>query len=116
MASYDSSDSERAFTPFGDRGSTSPCSCSSGTLDLAPPGRGTSQDVAIVGFSFEFPGANSEEGFWELLTQGKCAATPFPPDRLNYSRFQEKVSKTSRRPFLQYRLTRLRFERQEPAL
>ncbi|KAK3302901.1 putative polyketide synthase [Chaetomium strumarium] len=86
-----SSDSGSPFTPFEYRGDSSPSLYSSPSPRLAPAGRDTSQDIAIIGFSFEFPGANSEDAFWDLLTQGQCAATPFPPDRFHYSRFQEKI-------------------------
>ncbi|KAF2150161.1 reducing type I polyketide synthase [Myriangium duriaei CBS 260.36] len=42
--------------------------------------------IAIVGFAMKFPGdANSIEGFWDMLIQGRCASTNFPQDRLNVS-------------------------------
>ncbi|KAK4236508.1 lovastatin diketide synthase LovF [Achaetomium macrosporum] len=93
MAPYytSSSDSESPSTRFESRSDSSPSLCSSPSPRLAPAGGDTSQDIAIIGFSFEFPGANSEDAFWDLLTQGQCAATTFPPDRFHYSRFQEKI-------------------------
>ncbi|PHH79873.1 hypothetical protein CDD82_2127 [Ophiocordyceps australis] len=40
--------------------------------------------VAVIGLAFEFPqGATSDEAFWKMLCQGRCASTEFPPDRLN---------------------------------
>lgn len=40
--------------------------------------------LAIVGLSFKFPeDAVSSESFWDMLLEGRCASTDFPPDRLN---------------------------------
>lgn len=50
-------------------------------------GRDTSQDIAIIGFSFLFPDANSEDSLWEVVVSGKCAATEFPSDRLTATRY-----------------------------
>lgn len=46
-----------------------------------------SSDIAIVGFSFDFPGASTVESFWELLLSGKQVATEFPPERLCRDKF-----------------------------
>ncbi|KAL2201453.1 putative polyketide synthase [Corynascus similis CBS 632.67] len=103
MGPYYTSDSESAGTPFesgGDSSPSAPSRCSSpSTPSLGSVDRDRSQDIAIVGFSFDFPGANSEDAFWELLTKGKCAAAPFPPDRFHSSRFQEKI-RTQRASFV----------------
>lgn len=46
-------------------------------IDALPP-------LAIVGLSLKFPqDAVSPESFWDMIVQGRCAATEFPPDRLN---------------------------------
>ncbi|RDW89980.1 type I polyketide synthase [Aspergillus mulundensis] len=40
--------------------------------------------LAIVGLSFKFPGDGVDaESFWDMIVKGRCAATEFPPDRLN---------------------------------
>ncbi|KAF2190022.1 reducing type I polyketide synthase [Zopfia rhizophila CBS 207.26] len=42
--------------------------------------------IAIVGMSFKFPGGtDTEESFWKMLVEGRCAATEFPEDRLSAS-------------------------------
>ncbi len=44
--------------------------------------------IAVVGLAFEFPqGATSEDGFWEMLCQGRSASTDFPQDRLAVDAF-----------------------------
>ena len=44
------------------------------------------EPIAVVGFSFKFPQeATSTEDFWQMLMQGRCAATEFPDDRLGLS-------------------------------
>lgn len=41
-------------------------------------------DIAIVGFSGEFPGANSSEELWQLLLDEECAIEPIPENRWNW--------------------------------
>ena len=44
--------------------------------------------VAIVGFSLKLPqDAVSADAFWTMLTEGRCASTEFPADRLNIDGF-----------------------------
>ncbi|MCB2360149.1 SDR family NAD(P)-dependent oxidoreductase [Clostridium estertheticum] len=43
-----------------------------------------SNDIAVVGISCRFPGANTIEEYWELLSQGKSAIGPISPDRWGY--------------------------------
>ncbi|KAI1490502.1 putative polyketide synthase [Biscogniauxia mediterranea] len=50
-------------------------------------GKDISQDIAIVGFSFLFPGADSPDSLWELISSGKCMATEFPKSRISTSRY-----------------------------
>ncbi|KAI9040232.1 putative polyketide synthase [Aspergillus affinis] len=46
------------------------------------------QDLAIVGFAFEFPEeATSSERFWQMICEGRCASADFPEDRLNIDNF-----------------------------
>ncbi|KAL9618085.1 MAG: hypothetical protein Q9160_007155 [Pyrenula sp. 1 TL-2023] len=40
-------------------------------------------DIAIIGFSLDFPLASSQDEFWELVVSGRCAAREFPRDRIN---------------------------------
>lgn len=41
--------------------------------------------IAIIGFSIDFPQADTAEKFWHLLANGRSAAREFPPERLNHS-------------------------------
>ena len=44
------------------------------------------ESIAVIGFSFVFPeDATSEETFWSMLMEAKCASKPWPDDRLNGS-------------------------------
>lgn len=48
---------------------------------MAQTGRGL-EPLAIVGFSFKFPGAGSStDAFWKMLMETKCVATEFPSSR-----------------------------------
>jgi phthiocerol/phenolphthiocerol synthesis type-I polyketide synthase C len=44
-------------------------------------------DVAIVGWSGRFPGANSISDLWSLLLEGRCAVSQVPNDRFSLQRF-----------------------------
>lgn len=50
-------------------------------------GKDTSHDVAIIGLSFQFPGAESSDALWELMATGKCVASQFPSDRISATRY-----------------------------
>uniref|UniRef100_A0A0B7K4Y2 Uncharacterized protein n=1 Tax=Bionectria ochroleuca TaxID=29856 RepID=A0A0B7K4Y2_BIOOC len=44
--------------------------------------------VAIVGLSFRFGGeASSVDGFWDMITAGRCSKTPVPDSRFNADAF-----------------------------
>ena len=46
------------------------------------------EGLAVVGFSLKFPqDASSPDRFWTMLTEGRCASTPFPSDRMNIDAF-----------------------------
>ena len=46
------------------------------------------EDVAIVGFSLRFPqDAVSPESFWNMLVEGRSAATEVPGSRFNINAF-----------------------------
>jgi thioester reductase-like protein len=45
--------------------------------------------IAIVGLGCRFPGANSPEAFWQLLSQGVDAISEIPGDRWNLEEFYD---------------------------
>jgi acyl transferase domain-containing protein/acyl carrier protein len=47
--------------------------------------RPASLDIAVVGMSCRFPGAESLEEYWTLLTEGTSAIREVPPERWGYS-------------------------------
>ncbi|KXX75424.1 Lovastatin diketide synthase LovF [Madurella mycetomatis] len=95
MAPYYLSGSEGQSTPVGCASDSTQSDCPSPprSFSTSPPSVGgeKSKDIAIVGFSFDFPAANSEEAFWDLVMQGKRAVSPFPPSRFHHSRFRETI-------------------------
>ncbi|MBV9969726.1 MAG: acyltransferase domain-containing protein, partial [Xanthobacteraceae bacterium] len=44
-------------------------------------------DIAIVGWSGRFPGANSISDLWSLLLEGRCAVSEVPAERFSLTRF-----------------------------
>jgi acyl transferase domain-containing protein len=45
---------------------------------------GYKEPLAIIGMATKLPGdATSVDKTWEMLLRGRCAAGPFPKDRLN---------------------------------
>ncbi|KAJ5950212.1 uncharacterized protein N7479_008625 [Penicillium vulpinum] len=51
---------------------------------MSRPTDKTLSPLAIVGLSLKFPqDAVSPESFWDMIVEGRCASTEFPPDRLN---------------------------------
>lgn len=44
-------------------------------------------DIAIIGLSCRFPGAENPEAFWDLLEKGGDAITQIPPDRFDVDAF-----------------------------
>ncbi|KAJ5516222.1 hypothetical protein N7527_007782 [Penicillium freii] len=51
---------------------------------MSRPTDKTLSPLAIVGLSLKFPqDAVSSESFWDMIVEGRCASTEFPPDRLN---------------------------------
>ena len=52
------------------------------------PADGALEPLAIVGFSLKFPQeATSQEAFWSMLMEKRCAMTEWPSDRLNVEAF-----------------------------
>ena len=48
----------------------------------------TSEPIAVVGFSINFPQeATSEGSFWQMLTEGRSAMTEVPNSRFNIDAF-----------------------------
>jgi len=51
----------------------------------------TVEPIAVIGMSLKFPQeATSPEAFWDMLYEGRCAMTEFPPDRFNIDAFYDK--------------------------
>ena len=63
---------------FGD--DSSPLSASSYTKI-----KGDSQDIAVVGFTGRFPGAESVQQFWDNMLAGKVSIEAFKPSEINSS-------------------------------
>jgi acyl transferase domain-containing protein len=46
------------------------------------------QPVAVVGIALKFPqDVSSAEDFWQMLMNGRCAATGIPKERMNADTF-----------------------------
>ncbi|CAI6339911.1 unnamed protein product [Periconia digitata] len=46
------------------------------------------EPLAIIGMAFQFPdGADTEDSFWEMLVQNRCASREYPKERLNIGAF-----------------------------
>lgn len=48
---------------------------------IAKDARALSEEVAVIGMSCRFPGAESLEGYWRLLSEGRSAIGLIPEDR-----------------------------------
>jgi acyl transferase domain-containing protein/NADPH:quinone reductase-like Zn-dependent oxidoreductase/NADP-dependent 3-hydroxy acid dehydrogenase YdfG/acyl carrier protein len=44
-------------------------------------------EIAVVGWSCRFPGANNISELWSLLLEGRCAITQVPADRFSLARY-----------------------------
>ncbi|PJZ68820.1 hypothetical protein CH373_15490 [Leptospira perolatii] len=55
----------------------------------APPNTSNVEPVAIIGMSCKFPGANSLEEFWKLLSEGKDAISEVPSDRWDVNEYYD---------------------------
>ncbi|KAF2741959.1 hypothetical protein M011DRAFT_413522 [Sporormia fimetaria CBS 119925] len=54
----------------------------------------TLEPIAIIGMAFELPqGATTDEAFWDMLVQKKCASQEYPPDRMNIDAFYDTTKK-----------------------
>ncbi len=45
--------------------------------------RSAEEHIAVIGMSFRFPGADSEDAFWELVTSGRTAVRSFTDEELD---------------------------------
>ena len=45
----------------------------------------SSMDIAVIGLSCRFPGANTLDEYWKLLSEGRSAIVPVPQERWGYS-------------------------------
>ncbi len=49
----------------------------------------SAKDIAIIGMSCRFPGADSPEEFWKIVRGGKTRITEIPPDRWDGDQFHD---------------------------
>lgn len=63
------------------------------------------EPLAIVGFAFKYPqDANSQEGFWKVLSERRCLMTEWPEDRIRLDAFYYKDEAQSNQvPRYEYR-------------
>ncbi|KAL8949407.1 MAG: hypothetical protein Q9222_004476 [Ikaeria aurantiellina] len=55
---------------------------------VTPPGAKEMEPIAIVGVALKFPqDAISPDAFWNMMMEGRCAMTEFPPSRMNIDAF-----------------------------
>jgi acyl transferase domain-containing protein len=53
--------------------------------------------IAVVGYSLKFPqDGDTPQSFWDMLYEGRCASTDFPPDRLNVDAWYDSESAGAR--------------------
>lgn len=54
------------------------------------------RDVAICGFSLQFPqNVHSAENFWNMMVEKRCATSKFPSNRFNTEGFYDKKNRLS---------------------
>ncbi|PWK14994.1 SDR family NAD(P)-dependent oxidoreductase [Tumebacillus permanentifrigoris] len=58
------------------------------------PKAATSQDIAIIGLSGRYPGAENLKQFWENLKAGKNSITEIPEDRWNHRLYYDERKNT----------------------
>ncbi|PNB56398.1 hypothetical protein C1X64_32810, partial [Pseudomonas sp. GW456-E7] len=46
---------------------------------------GLTEDIAIIGLTCRFPGAETLEAYWDLIRDGRSAIKPVPPERFGHS-------------------------------
>lgn len=51
--------------------------------------RASCNDIAVIGMSFKFPGAETEDELWYLLSNGICSITEVPTDRWDVDEYYE---------------------------
>jgi acyl transferase domain-containing protein len=54
-------------------------------------GQRQDREIAVVGLSCRFPGANNKDAYWDLLKEGACAITEIPAQRWAVSDFYSKT-------------------------
>ncbi|KAI1762632.1 hypothetical protein GGR53DRAFT_500984 [Hypoxylon sp. FL1150] len=57
----------------------------------------TSDSIAIVGLSVNYPGAKGKEQFWDILEKGKNVVSEIPPWRFDVSRYDESSTSATRK-------------------
>lgn len=68
-------------------GEQPPSDARDGASEPLPPGPSTREDIAIIGMSCRFPGAENVEAFWRNLLNGVDAVRDIPEDRWDIARF-----------------------------
>ena len=51
------------------------------------PGPDILSSIAVIGFSFKFPHADTPSSFWRMMVEKECAMTEWPKDRMNLEAF-----------------------------
>lgn len=52
------------------------------------------EPIAIVGYSFRFPGdATNSKAFWQMMMEKRCATSDTPEDRISISQWQHPDGK-----------------------
>ncbi|KAL8643785.1 MAG: hypothetical protein Q9226_008122, partial [Calogaya cf. arnoldii] len=56
--------------------------------NTGPASEDSLEPIAVVGISLKFPGeATSEERFWKMMLEKRCASKDYPSDRMNIDAF-----------------------------
>ena len=58
------------------------------------------QDIAIIGISGRFPGANNVKEFWDNLSKGVCSIKEVPGERWDISKFYDPDIKNKEKTYL----------------
>ena len=62
-----------------------------------PPARSSSQGaIAVIGLACRFPGADTAEEFWRLLSDGREAITFFSPEQLEAAGIDSPADRPAR--------------------
>ena len=73
--------------------------------NMSPTSEDVLEPIAVVGISLKFPAeATSEERFWKMMLEKRCASKEYPSDRMNINAFYhpnpQKLDRVSVQPLL----------------